>query len=138
MAGKGKRGPAPGSKPKPHTVGANIGNAGKGRPKGIPNKATKNAREAISAFVDNQAPRLERLLDRIEAENGPKAAFDCIVDVLEFGVPKLARTEVTGANGGPQNINVNLKLVKSGQASQDDDRIAIDRNATKPRVEITE
>jgi hypothetical protein len=78
--------------------------AGPGRPKGLPNKATANARAAIAAFVEKQTPRLTHLLERIEAEEGALAAFRCIQDMVEYHVPKLARTEVTGADGGPQVI----------------------------------
>src|SRR6188508_2969320 len=70
-----------------------------GRTKGTQNKATAHAREAIAAFVDGQASRLEGLLEKIEAADGPKAAFACLVDLLEFHVPKLARTELTGIDG---------------------------------------
>ncbi len=71
---------------------------------GKPNKSTANAREAIAAFVEAQTPRLQQLLERIEAEEGPLAAFRCVQDLLEYHVPKLQRTEVTGADGGPQKI----------------------------------
>ena len=75
-----------------------------GRVAGVPNRSTANAREAIAAFVEQQTPRLGHLLERIEAEEGPLAAFRCIQDLVEYHVPKLARTEVTGADGGPQVI----------------------------------
>jgi hypothetical protein len=71
---------------------------------GRPNKSTANAREAIAAFVEQQTPRLVHLLERIEAEEGALAAFRCIQDMVEYHVPKLARTEVTGVDGGPQVI----------------------------------
>ena len=63
---------------------------------GHPNKATANAREAIARFVDGNSERLQGWLDEIAKEDGPKAAFACVVDLLEFHVPKLARTEMTG------------------------------------------
>ena len=69
--------------------------AGSGRPKGSPNKATANAREAIAAFVDGNAPRLAGWLDEIAADD-PAAAFRCFMDVVEYHVPKLARTEISG------------------------------------------
>ena len=75
-----------------------------GRVAGVPNRSTANAREAIAAFVEQQTPRLGHLLVRIEAEEGPLAAFRCIQDLVEYHVPKLARTEVTGADGGPQVV----------------------------------
>ena len=72
---------------------------GPGRPKGLQNKSTALAREAIAAFVDNNAHRLEGWLDQI-ADKDPKQAFDCFQSVVEYHIPKLARTELTGRNGG--------------------------------------
>ena len=81
---------------------------GPGRPKGAPNKATLHAREAIAAFVDAQAPRLTELLNKIEAQDGPQAAWKCIQDVIEYHVPKLQRTEITGKDGGPVSTEVRM------------------------------
>lgn len=64
-----------------------------GRPKGTPNKATTNAREAIAAFVEGNVERLNGWLDRI-AEEDPKDAFNCFMSVVEYNIPKLARTEM--------------------------------------------
>jgi hypothetical protein len=41
------------------------------------------------------------------------AAFRCFADVVEYHVPKLARTELTGKDGGPVRI----------VASQDDEKL---------------
>ena len=75
---------------------------GPGRPKGLPNKSTANAREAIARFVDGNAGQLQAWLDAIAADEkqGPREAFRCLMDVMEYHVPKLARTEVTGLDGG--------------------------------------
>jgi hypothetical protein len=72
---------------------------GPGRKPGVPNKATTLAREAIARFVDGNADRLQTWLDQIADEEGPKEAFKCFMDVVEYHVPKLARTEVTGKDG---------------------------------------
>lgn len=84
---------------RPNKVVSNTGhpkppNAGKGRPKGSPNKATANAREAIARLVDGNAERLQEWLDQIAEDEGPKAAFQCFSDLLEYHVPKLSRAEV--------------------------------------------
>lgn len=71
-----------------------------GSRKGVPNKATANAREAIARFVDGNADRLTGWLDEIYAADGPKAAFLCFTDLIEYHVPKLQRTELSGAGGG--------------------------------------
>lgn len=81
--------------------------------KGVPNKATTNAREAIARFVDGNADRLQGWLDEIAEQQGAMAAFRCFADVVEYHVPKLARTELTGKDGGPVRI----------VASQDDEKL---------------
>jgi hypothetical protein len=79
---------------------------GPGRPKGLPNKATLAAREAIAAFVDNNADRLQGWLDQIAEEKGPQAAFDCFSTLLEYHVPKMSRTELTGQDGAPLVVEI--------------------------------
>jgi hypothetical protein len=73
-----------------------------GRKPGSPNKTTALAREAIAQFVDANSPRLQGWLDDIAADpkHGPLAAFKCVQELLEYHIPKLARTEVTGEGGG--------------------------------------
>lgn len=66
-----------------------------------PSKTTLAAREAISRFVDGNADRLQDWLDQIAENDGPKEAFRCFSDLLEYHVPKLSRAEVTGADNGP-------------------------------------
>lgn len=63
-----------------------------GRKKGVPNKATTNAREAIAGFVEGNTERLNGWLDDIAAES-PKDAFTCFMSVIEYHIPKLQRTE---------------------------------------------
>lgn len=83
-----------------------------GRPKGIPNKATMKAREAIADFVEGNVDRLNGWLDQI-AEKDPQKAFDSLMSVVEYHIPKLARTDttITGANGGPVQHNVQVSFV---------------------------
>lgn len=72
-----------------------------GRPKGSPNKATADAREAIRLFVETNTPRLQGWLDQIASDprQGPAVAFKCAMDLMEYHIPKLARTELTGKDG---------------------------------------
>ena len=72
-----------------------------GRPKGVPNKATRRSREVIAAILENNVDKVQGWLEAIETKDGPRAAFDCVMSLMEFGVPKLARTELTGEDGGP-------------------------------------
>ena len=79
-----------------------------GRTIGTPNKATAQAREAIAAFVDGNAYRLTEWLNEVangdpsrDIKPNPAKAFELFQSVVEYHVPKLARTEVTGADEGP-------------------------------------
>jgi len=109
------------------------GNKGAGRPAGSPNKATSEARQAIALFVDMNAHRLTGWLDQVAAgvktedpETGeekyivapnPAKAFDMFQSVVEYHIPKLARTEVTGNDSMPlvieHNVNVFGELLKN-------------------------
>jgi hypothetical protein len=93
-------------------------------PKGrgsVPNKSTANAREAIAAFVDGNADRLNELLDRIADEN-PKAAFDAIMSVVEYHIPKLARVEQDVTHSGEittRTVNMSEReIIKRFQKQQ--------------------
>lgn len=88
-------------------MGGKTRTSGQGRPKGIPNKATTEARTAISKFVDGNAHRLQAWLDSVadgvtndEGEYvvapNPEKAFTLFQSVIEYHIPKLARQEVTG------------------------------------------
>lgn len=83
---------------------------GGGNRKGSPNKATADARAAIALFVNRNAPRLQGWLDTIAdgvkgpldeegnetylLEPDPQKAFELFQSVIEYHVPKLARSEV--------------------------------------------
>ena len=63
-------------------------------------------KEAIALFCEEHVHKLPGLLARIEVENGPRAAFECITDLLEYAVPKLARQEHTDGDGKPLQLTV--------------------------------
>lgn len=86
---------------------------GPGRPKGLPNKATQSAREAIAKFVDDNAEKLQGWLDKI-AEKDPKQAYDCFMSVIEYHIPKLARTEqqFLDKDGEPADANLTVRYVE--------------------------
>ena len=105
---------------------------GAGRPAGSPNKSTSLAREAIAKFVEANAPKMEKWLSSV-AEGKPKLdkegnqiyskdgepdyivppnplkAFEMLQTVMEYHVPKLARTEVVGDAKAPVRMVVTWK-----------------------------
>lgn len=104
----------------------------------LPVTARRNAeksavREAIvsvcEAAVGEKGSRLLELLAAIEEKDGPKAAFDSIIKLLEFSQPKLQRVvDSTGGDVAPAmpvfNINLGgagLKVVEiEGQVADGD------------------
>jgi hypothetical protein len=64
-------------------------------------------------FVDGNAHRLSDWLNEVANGNpqndikpNPAKAFELFQSVVEYHVPKLARTEVTGADQGPVEMVV--------------------------------
>ncbi len=84
---------------------------GAGRKPGTPNKDVALAREAIAKFVDNNTERLQGWLDEIAADS-PEKAFNCVRDLIEYHVPKLARTEnqALDKNGQPADAISEIKV----------------------------
>ena len=79
--------------------------AGNGRPKGSPNKSTAAVREAIAKMAEMNAPRFSNWLDQVAAKS-PEKACDIYLRAIEYHIPKLARTEVTGTDGKPVALQV--------------------------------
>lgn len=74
-----------------------------GRKAGAVNRATKKSREAFALLMEGNVDRMQEWLDAIakDPKHGPKAAFDCILDLAEYHLPKLARTELVGDPDAP-------------------------------------
>lgn len=70
-----------------------------GRPKGSLNKSTSQVREAYQMLTEANLENMTNWLQEIAAEN-PKEAFELMLKMSEYVLPKLARTEVTGKDGG--------------------------------------
>lgn len=109
---------------------SNLPKKGPGRPAGSPNKATSDARQAIAQFVDGNAHRLTEWLDQVaggvkvekeDPETGevtteyvvppnPAKAFDMFQSVVEYHIPKLARTELAGDPNSPVEVDVHVNV----------------------------
>jgi hypothetical protein len=87
----------------------------KGRPKGSPNKSTAMAREAIAQFVEGNAHKMQEWLEQVAigVKNNddkfivlpnPEKAFGMLQSVMEYHLPKLARTEHTGDEEQPVKV----------------------------------
>jgi hypothetical protein len=66
---------------------------GAGRPKGTPNKDTKHIRDVFQLLIEDNTDKLQSWLSHI-AKNDPNKAFDIIIKLGEYVIPKLNRTEI--------------------------------------------
>jgi len=80
-------------------------NAGKGRAPGVPNKATTAFRETIQKLLESNSANVSLWLKQVAAED-PAKALDLVSKLAEYASPKLARTEVSGMDGQPLQIQV--------------------------------
>jgi hypothetical protein len=102
-----------------NSVEKNLNRAG--RKAGVPNKATTEAREAIKALLDANIPFIqswiqstaEGIFDDVTGkyivQPNPAKACEIVQNLVEYSVPKLARTEVVGDEKAPQRMVVSWK-----------------------------
>lgn len=64
-----------------------------GRPKGSMNKSSQVLRESLSFLIEENLDKMNEWIDRI-AEDDPRAAFQCMVSIMEFNIPKLTRAVI--------------------------------------------
>jgi hypothetical protein len=89
----------------------------KGRPKGIPNKTTADVRRTISLIAEHLAPQLYSWIARV-AKKKPERAADLYLRMIEYHIPKLVRSELTGPGGGelsPPVIHVHFPGLEDRQ-----------------------
>jgi hypothetical protein len=78
-----------------------------GRAKGTPNKTTAEIRDAYQKLVEDNLTNMTEWLVQVAAEN-PERAMDLMLKLSEYMIPKLARQEVTGADG--KDLFKNIKF----------------------------
>ena len=69
-----------------------------GRPKGAKNIKTEAIREAYQKLTEDNLENMSLWLADIAADN-PEKAMQLMINLSEFIIPKLARTELTGNDG---------------------------------------
>lgn len=79
------------------------GNAGgPGRKLGSMNRHTAEARELVSQLIENNGPSVQEWINRVSARD----ALAIYVSLLEFILPKIARTELTANDGAPLEVTI--------------------------------
>ena len=79
----------------------------KGRPKGSKNKNTQEVREAYQNLVEMNLENMSTWLAAVAADS-PEKAFDLVIKLSEFVLPKISRMELTGKDGS--DVFENLKF----------------------------
>ena len=78
-----------------------------GRPMGSKNKATQAIREAYQKLTEDNLENMSLWLADIAADS-PKEAMEMMIKLSEYVIPKLARTEMTGADGDDLFKNISF------------------------------
>ena len=91
-----------------------------GRPKGAQNKNTREIREAYQRLVENNLDNMTLWLTRIASEDEEKA-MEIMLKLSEYVIPKLARQEVTGADG--EDLFRNVKFEFGPDINDEENRI---------------
>lgn len=97
------------------------------RPVGSPNRSTAAVRLAIAQFAEASAPKLEAWLMEI---TDPAKRLELYLRALEYHIPKLAREEHVGADGGP--VAHTYRWLDS---EDDDKRAPAQHSAPLPAIE---
>lgn len=79
-----------------------------GKKKGVPNKTTRDIKEAYRLLIENNLDNLTGWLEQIAAKD-PEKAIKIINDLSEYVIPKLARSEHTGADGKDLHTTITFK-----------------------------
>ena len=62
--------------------------------KALQRVSTGRVRYALSQLAQNNVERIQEWLDAVALVDGPKAALELFLKMLEYSIPKLSRTEV--------------------------------------------
>lgn len=81
---------------------------GAGRKKGTPNKLTADVRTTIALIAERKILEVEDWLTRVQKRD-PDRAMDLYLKMIEYHVPKLQRTEVTGLDGAAISVQLSAK-----------------------------
>lgn len=77
-----------------------------GRAPGTPNKATEKTRQAIASIAEDMGEKFKEWIlktavgdEELGLKPDPKGAADLYLKAIEYHIPKLARSEITGLDG---------------------------------------
>lgn len=103
---------------------ANLTQAGKGRPKGVPNKISTTFRETVTKLLADNSANVGLWLARV-SEDDPAKALDLLAKLAEYAAPKLSKVEQTSeinvTHGYAFQIERPARPVIEGEAARVDE-----------------
>ncbi len=78
-----------------------------GRPKGSKNRSTKDMKKALSQLIDDNLDNMSDWLAEM-AKDDPKAAFQCMLSLMEFHMPKMSRVTWVGEKEEMADHKINI------------------------------
>lgn len=95
----------------------------KGRPAGVGNKVTEDIKRSFTLLLENKLPELDNWITKV-AEKNPDKAIDLLIKISERFVPKLTKSEITGADG--KDLFSELKFKFGSPIKKDDEEYGAD------------
>jgi hypothetical protein len=80
-----------------------------GRRPGVKNIVSREFKETVQLLLDTNAENVSKWLEMVakghdKSPPDPGKALDLLSKLAEYAAPKLARTEITGKDGGPVQV----------------------------------
>lgn len=91
----------------------------------------RDVRKSIALIAERNIAKLENWMRRV-ARRDPARAADIFLRMIEYHVPKLARTEMTGADG--EELPVPTIHVHFPKELARDERVVLDVKQPVPRI----
>jgi hypothetical protein len=79
-----------------------------GRPKGALHKTTVDVRQAIARFAQDNVEQMGEWLNAVE---DPAKRLDLYLRAIEYHIPKLGRTEISGPGGSAIQLEQIQRLI---------------------------
>jgi hypothetical protein len=83
-----------------------------GRNKGVENKVTKEIKESFKLIVENQVEKVDAAFDSLFLTN-PEKAVSLLIQLSEYILPKLARTDTDITSKGEQVQLPTIQFVRT-------------------------